>query len=110
MRYLLKYDGWAFHPALPLHWMYKYSGNKLVFCSPEGKLLDSRGKAEELIKSRGGDRTEKDLEKFKSFPVSRGSKAGQNKSDGTDLTVSEHSLDDSVESTEIDQEYYDESD
>merc|ERR1712150_404948 len=57
MRYFLKYDGWAFHPALPLHWMYKYSGKTLVFCSPEGKLLQSREKAEELIKSRGGDRT-----------------------------------------------------
>ena len=87
MRYLLKYDGWSFHPGLPHHWMYKFSGHKLVFCSPEGKSLESREKVLQLIKYKEGDNAEEDLEKFKCFNVSRGAKAGQNKSDQTESSL-----------------------
>ena len=55
MRYLLKYDGWSFHRGLPDSWMFKFSGKKLVFCSPEGKLLESREKVLGFLKSKGGD-------------------------------------------------------
>ena len=67
--------------------MYKFSGNKLVFCSPEGKLLDSREKVQQFIKSKGGDNAEEEVEKFKCFNVSRGAKAGQNKSDQTESSL-----------------------
>ena len=71
MRYLLKYDGWAFHPGLPHNWMYKFSANKLIFWSPEGKLLESRDKVHQFIKCEGGANAEEDMKKVQSFNVSR---------------------------------------
>ena len=115
MRYLLKYDGWAFHQGLPHHWMYKFSANKLVFCSPEGKRLESREKVLQFLKCEGGDNTEKDVEKVQCFNVSRGPGAKQNRSLGMKVRREEEksSAEDSEaeESTEMSElEYHDESD
>ena len=69
IRSSLKHDGWDYHQNLPENWMYKLRGQRLLFCSSEGKLLETREKALVHIRSNG---TDSDFEALKSFSICEG--------------------------------------
>ena len=96
MRYLLKYDGWAFDPGLPHNWMYKFSANKLIF----------RDEVHQFIKCEGGTNAEEDMKKVQCFNVSRsrGKKVrreAEKSFDETDSSSSKYSVEESEGSTEL---------
>ena len=60
----LKKEGWKTDESLPQNWLYKSKSGGLIYCSPKGKLFDSK---EKLFKD---DMTsEKDLKKLKLFQL-----------------------------------------